>query len=190
MPLYHKKFSSDCVYLDIGCYVKYFDNTAWQNADTHPNVVSGKFSDGSYCYTIENGIVTQKYSTFVTLNVHYNRSFSRYDAIIYTPTSDPAIAPTIVISESSLAVTGFTDGACSVTSGETDTAVNNLIIPDGDYIGQVNANIGFTVNTEYYKFDGYLVVNDTPRYDGETFMIGSTEVTIFYAQNCYTLVGI
>lgn len=64
MPLYNLTFSSDCTTLDVGCYLKIWTGTAWENADAQANVVGGKFSDGVNCYTVVNGVITAKVSCF------------------------------------------------------------------------------------------------------------------------------
>lgn len=52
-------FSSDCSILDTGCYLRIWDGV-WTDAEDYSGVVSGKFSDGVYCYTVANGIITTK----------------------------------------------------------------------------------------------------------------------------------
>lgn len=70
MPTYHQTFSSDCSTLEVGCYLKIWNGSTWVNADSYTNVVSGKFSDGSYCYTVSNGVITAKDTC--TVNLYMN----------------------------------------------------------------------------------------------------------------------
>jgi hypothetical protein len=35
-------------------------NGVWENAEDVTNVVNGKFSDGEYCYTVVDGVITSK----------------------------------------------------------------------------------------------------------------------------------
>ena len=48
----------------------YYSGGVWSNADSDGNVVSGKFSDGTYCYTVSSGIITSKAQCTVTLTVY------------------------------------------------------------------------------------------------------------------------
>lgn len=60
MPLYHTEFSSDCSILEVGCFLKIWNGSSWVNADSYSGVVSGKFSDGTNCYTVSSGVITAK----------------------------------------------------------------------------------------------------------------------------------
>lgn len=58
MPLEHRTFSSECIILEPGCTVKYWNGTNWLNGDEYG--IGGKFSDGTYCYTVANGVIISK----------------------------------------------------------------------------------------------------------------------------------
>jgi hypothetical protein len=70
MPLGSSFFSSDCSILEVGCYLKIWNGSSWVNADDYTNVVDGKLSDGTYCYTVVDGIITSK--ALCTVDVYLN----------------------------------------------------------------------------------------------------------------------
>lgn len=53
-------WASECATLEVGCHLKYWNGSNWVDADDEADVVSGKFSDGTYCYTVTNGVITAK----------------------------------------------------------------------------------------------------------------------------------
>jgi hypothetical protein len=65
-------FYSDCATLDVNCYLKYWNGSSWVDAEDVSGVVDGKFSDGTYCYTVANGVITSKVSCQVNLLVYAN----------------------------------------------------------------------------------------------------------------------
>lgn len=68
MPLEHRTFSSECVTLEPGCTVKYWNGTQWLNGDEYG--IGGKFSDGTYCYTVANGIIISKVPCIIDVYVN------------------------------------------------------------------------------------------------------------------------
>jgi hypothetical protein len=71
MPIYHNFWSSNCTVLEVGCHLMtYTGSGVWMNADDDVNVVNGKFSDGTYCYTVVDGIITSKASCGYNLTVY------------------------------------------------------------------------------------------------------------------------
>lgn len=70
MPLYHDTFSSNCATLDVGCKVMFYSGGGvWTEGEDVSGVVGGKFSDGTYCYTVSGGIITSKTSCFVDVTI-------------------------------------------------------------------------------------------------------------------------
>lgn len=180
MPIYHNKFSSDCAYLDVNCLLKYFDGTSWINADLYSGVVDGKFSDGQFCYTVSNGVITSKYSPAASLYVQFN-STNGFVASYY-PSN--AIVQTTTIDQTSLYIIGYTDQFCSVNSGETTVGLLDLILYERFTIGTQDGSPGFTSVTNYYKFNGPLTINGTSRNDGDSFYIGETLVDLSFPSIC------
>ena len=74
MSLASSFFSSDCSILEVGCYLKIWNGSSWVNADDYTtgfwSVVDGKLSDGTYCYTVVNGVITSKVAC--TVDVYLN----------------------------------------------------------------------------------------------------------------------
>lgn len=62
----HWYWCSDCTTLDIGCYLRWWNGQEWVDADDGQGAclagINGKFSDGVYCYTVVNGVITDKYT--------------------------------------------------------------------------------------------------------------------------------
>jgi hypothetical protein len=89
MPLNNFEFSSDCAILDVGCYLKVWTGSQWLNADAFTDVVSGKFSDGTYCYTVSNGVITSKDLCGYTVTV-YAKQINNSATITYDINTNPA----------------------------------------------------------------------------------------------------
>jgi hypothetical protein len=68
------QFCSECSPLQVGCDLKYWNGTSWRNADEILCVESGKFSDGTYCYTVVNGVITSK--TSCVIDYYVTKSFA------------------------------------------------------------------------------------------------------------------
>ena len=181
--IYHESFSSDCAVLEVGCYLKRWVSSQWTNADDYYGVIDGKLSDGTYCYVVSGGIITQKDPCSATLTV-------RYEADTFTAELSDALSTTITISQTTLDVTGYDDVACTSLSGESDTGTGNIVINPGSTIVNVAGSFGMTTNSTHYKFNGQLSVNTGSgavlRYDGENFLVGPTSLTIYFAQTCQT----
>lgn len=113
----------------------------------------------------------------------------KYEADTFSAELSDAIYTTnITISQVSLDVIGYENCALNQLSGESDTAMGNLTVNTGETSGTVSGNFGMTTNTIEYKFTGNLTVNGVSRYDGETFTIGNTSVTLYFPSNCITYV--
>lgn len=71
MPIYHDYFYSNCSTLDVGCRVMFSSGTPiWSDGEDASGVVGGKFSDGTYCYTVANGVITSKAACTLTVNIY------------------------------------------------------------------------------------------------------------------------
>jgi len=68
MSIAHSFFSSNCATLDVGCYVRYWNGTAWIFPSSLAGVADTIFSDGTYCYTIVSGVITEK-KRYLYLNI-------------------------------------------------------------------------------------------------------------------------
>lgn len=68
MSIAHSFFSSNCATLDVGCYVRYWNGTAWIIPSSLAGVADTIFSDGTYCYTIVSGVITEK-KRYLYLNI-------------------------------------------------------------------------------------------------------------------------
>lgn len=112
--------------------------------------------------------------------------FVKYEAdTFYADITDAIYSTSITISAATLGVVGYEDGSCSNLSGESDSSPNNLVITAGTTSASQLGNFGFSPTSQYYKFNGMLNVNGTNRYDGETFTIGATSVTLYFPQSCF-----
>jgi hypothetical protein len=83
MPLYNSEFSSECAVLDVGCSLKFWSSSGWINA------YHEKYSDGTYCYTVSNGVITSKDLCGYTLTV-YAKQINNSATITYDINSTPA----------------------------------------------------------------------------------------------------
>lgn len=180
---------SDCVTLEIGCYLKYWTGSEWIDADDVSGVVDGKFSDGQFCYTVSNGIITAKSLCIfdVTMIVGYNGDL--FYAQLWRPDLLAArtISENITISAASLNVVGFEDSACSIYSSESDYAPVDLVIEAGQTSAAVNGAFGFNSppggTTQYYHFSSTLEINSTLRSNNSNFTIGNGNITIQYTDS-------
>lgn len=113
----------------------------------------------------------------------------KYEAdTFYADVSDIIYSTGITIGQPSLNVLGYENCALNQLSGESDSATTNLIISAGAASGNVSGNFGMTTNTVEYKFTGNLTVNGVSRYDGETFTIGNTSVTLYFPSSCISYI--
>jgi hypothetical protein len=159
--------------------LKRFDGVDWVNGDSYPNVVGGKFSDGTYCYTVASGVITSKIVCQTTLSVYYEAGF-------YYASLNDALSASVTISFSSTDVSGYTDGSCNNPSGEQDAASSSLVISAGSFTTSQSGVTALTVSSSFYKFDGNLSVNGTSVADFGTIVIGGTTVTVNYPQACFS----
>lgn len=185
MPLNHSNFSSNCSTLAVGCKLRKFDGSPWTDADAVSGVVGGKFSDGTFCYTVSNGLITLKEPHVASLSVSYiNGQFS---AIL----SD-ALSCAITISSSSLNVYGYSDSGCTSLEA-TDFALADLTINAGETTGSIGGSYPLFCNPVFfYHFPGtQLSINNglgVSNYSNfSTFTCGGTTVTLYFPDNVQCL---
>lgn len=113
----------------------------------------------------------------------------KYEAdTFYADVSDIIYSTSITVGQASLDVIGYENCALNQLSGESDDASGNLVVNAGAASGNVSGNFGMTTNTVEYKFTGNLTVNGVSRYDGETFTIGNTSVTLYFPSSCISYI--
>jgi hypothetical protein len=180
---------SDCVTLEVGCYLKYWTGTSWIDAEDVSGVVDGRFSDGQYCYTVSNGIITAKSLCIFDVTMIVGYTGDDFYVQLWRPDllASMTINQTITISAASLTVVGYEDSACSVYSSESDFASGDLVIPANDPTTSVNGTFGFNSppggTTQYYHFSSTLEVNGILRNNNDVFTIGNGNITIQYTDS-------
>ena len=91
----HGFFCSNDAVLDVGSELKYWNGSNWINAEDTPCFNSGKFSDGIYCYTVEEGIITSKDTCGYTVTV-YAKQINNSASITYDINSIPSVDENLV----------------------------------------------------------------------------------------------
>jgi len=154
-------------------------NGVWENAEDVTNVVNGKFSDGEYCYTVVDGVITSK-DTCAPANAILN---VYYQAGSYGAYLDVALTANVTVYSSSTYVQGYSDNSCSIPN-DNDTSSANLVITAGNTSTTESGNNMMGCFNLRYEFTGQLDVNGTSVADGGSLSIGGTTVTVYYPSVC------
>lgn len=143
MSLASSFFSSDCSILEVGCYLRIWNGSSWVNADDYTtglwSVVDGKLSDGTYCYTVVDGIITSKVACIV--NVFLNLC------------SDTTADGSGYVSVRAQAQDTSNYALGNLITLNTNVTINFVI--DGADTGQITDSITITGGSSNYGFIGF-----------------------------------
>ena len=179
MPIAASFFSSDCSILDVGCYLKIWNGSSWINADDYSgfySVVDGKLSDGTYCYTVVDGVITSK--VLCTVNVYLNIcSDSSADGSGYVSvraqaqdTSSYSLG-TLITLNTSVTIDFVIDGA------DTGQIIDSIIISGGSTnYGPIGFGPGFGNGESVSNLTITGLTYSSGSAGNQVYLIGSTNI--------------